>query len=182
MGTPNHRWTPTAGVTVRTLTLAGLLVIAIAAPAAAQRAVVLVRHAEKADQSQDALLSAAGAGPREGAGRPAPRHRRDPHRHDRVPPDAVHRQAAGRRPRHHAGHHPRPRAADARGAGARLRPDAVVLVVGHSNTLPQALAAFGWPNTIDLHDRDYDDVFVLVPRGEGLGPTVVRLKYGRKTS
>jgi hypothetical protein len=67
---------------------------------------------------------------------------------------------------------------------AKLRaagPDAVVLVVAHSNTIPPMLTALGWPNDIALQDRDYDDVFVLVPR-EGRRPSVVRLKYGRRTS
>ena len=182
MGTPNHRWTPMAGLTVRTLTLAGLAVIAMAAPAAAQRTIVLVRHAEKADQSQDALLSAAGLA-RAKALADLLRGTGVTH----IVTTEYRRTQSTAKP-----------LADALGITPsivparalptlvqRVRgygPDAVVLVVGHSNTLPQALTAFGWPNTIDLHDRDYDDVFVLVPRGEGLGPTVVRLKYGRKTS
>jgi hypothetical protein len=57
----------------------------------------------------------------------------------------------------------------------------VVLVVGHSNTLPIILTKLGWTGTLDLQDRDYDDVFVVTPRGER-EPAVLRLKYGKQTS
>jgi hypothetical protein len=56
-----------------------------------------------------------------------------------------------------------------------------VLVVGHSNTLPIILTRLGWTGTLELQDRDYDDVFIVTPRGEG-EPAVLRLKYGKKTS
>jgi broad specificity phosphatase PhoE len=185
MGTPNdipmqtRRPRPALG---RALALAGSLVIAAAAPAAAQRAVVFVRHAEKADQSQDALLSAEGvararalADLLRGAGVThiiTTEYRRT---QSTARPLA---DALAITPTIVAARDLPTLVRQVRGYG----PDAVVLVVGHSNTVPRALSAFGWPNTIDLHDRDYDDVFVLVPRGEGRGPTVVRLKYGRRTS
>ena len=43
-----------------TILVATLLLLAAASPALAQRAVIVVRHAEKVDQSSDAVLSEAG--------------------------------------------------------------------------------------------------------------------------
>ncbi len=61
----------------------------------------------------------------------------------------------------------------------RLKKDALsatVLVVGHSNTVPEILAALGHPEKIDIPSTQFDDLFVVVPR-EGAPPTVLRLKY-----
>jgi broad specificity phosphatase PhoE len=162
------------------LCAAVVLVTGVAASAEAQRAVVFVRHAEKADQSDDAMLGAEGV-------------RRAHDLADLLRAAGVTHIVTSEYRRTQATARPLARAlgltpvtVPARDLPALVRqvrgygPDAVVLVVGHSNTVPQALAAFGWPNTIDLHDRDYDDVFLLVPR-PSLGPAVVRLKYGRKT-
>ncbi len=44
----------------------------------------------------------------------------------------------------------------------RARADETVLVVGHSDTLPDVIAAFGGP-AVAVGDDDYDDLFVLVP-------------------
>lgn len=38
----------------------------------------------------------------------------------------------------------------------------VVLVVGHSNTLPEAIRAFGGP-VVTIRDDEYDAIFVLTP-------------------
>ena len=54
-------------------------------------------------------------------------------------------------------------------AGAR------VLVVGHSNTLPEVLAALG-VDGVDVQHGDYDDLFVLVLGGAA--PELARLHYG----
>ncbi|HZI65590.1 MAG TPA: phosphoglycerate mutase family protein [Thermoanaerobaculia bacterium] len=61
----------------------------------------------------------------------------------------------------------------------RLKKDApsgVVLVVGHSNTVPEILAALGHDEKIEIPSTQYDDLFLVVPR-EGAAPTVLRLKY-----
>lgn len=61
----------------------------------------------------------------------------------------------------------------------RLRKEAPAgraLVVGHSNTLPEILAALGHKEKIEIPTSQYDDLFVIVPR-EGAPPTVLRLKY-----
>jgi broad specificity phosphatase PhoE len=50
-----------------------------------------------------------------------------------------------------------------------------VLVVGHTDTVPELIQALGHPNLIDLDD-EFDNLFVLVPRPSG-PPTLVRLRY-----
>jgi broad specificity phosphatase PhoE len=61
---------------------------------------------------------------------------------------------------------------------ARLRErhaDGVVLVVGHSNTVPSLLRALGCPETITIAPAEYDNLFIVVPKGEK--PSLLRLKY-----
>lgn len=58
----------------------------------------------------------------------------------------------------------------------RHEPEAVVLVVGHSNTVPQLLTAFGVRATIEIGDREFDSLFVVVPRASG-EPVFFRLRY-----
>lgn len=55
-------------------------------------------------------------------------------------------------------------------------PTATVLVVGHSNNVPEILAALGHPEKIEIPSTRFDDLFLVVPR-EGAPPTVLRLKY-----
>jgi broad specificity phosphatase PhoE len=53
----------------------------------------------------------------------------------------------------------------------------IVLVSGHSNTVPEIVAALGAPEPPPIEDWDYDDVFVVT-----IGPdetvTAVHLSYG----
>jgi broad specificity phosphatase PhoE len=58
----------------------------------------------------------------------------------------------------------------------REHPDDVVLVVGHSNTVPDLLKTLGCTEDVTIAPRGYDDLFVVVPRESG-GATLVRLKY-----
>jgi len=51
-----------------------------------------------------------------------------------------------------------------------------VLVVGHSNTVPEILAALGDPEKVEIPASQFDDLFVVTPRAEG-PPSVVHLKY-----
>ncbi|MCK7514723.1 MAG: uroporphyrinogen-III synthase [Desulfobacterales bacterium] len=70
-------------------------------------------------------------------------------------------------------------ASDAAGLVERLRTDHsgdVILVVGHSNTLPDLLKRLGHPAEETIADDDYGSLFVLFPR-EGQPPVVVRLRY-----
>lgn len=55
-------------------------------------------------------------------------------------------------------------------------PRGVVLVVGHSNTVPEILAALGYTEKVEIPSSQYDDLFVVTPRAGG-PPSVVRLKY-----
>jgi broad specificity phosphatase PhoE len=52
----------------------------------------------------------------------------------------------------------------------------VVLVVGHSNTVPRLLELLGSPQAIQIAPDEYDNLFIVVPKGEAAA-TVVRMKY-----
>ena len=54
--------------------------------------------------------------------------------------------------------------------------DGVVLVVGHSNTVPDILAAYGARESVRLGPDDYGDLFVLVPQPPG-PPIFLHLKF-----
>ena len=57
----------------------------------------------------------------------------------------------------------------------RARDNGVVVVVGHSNTVPEIIAGLGGP-TVDIPDPQYDNLFVLT-----VGPSqssLLRLHYG----
>ena len=166
----------------RTVLCATAMLCIPAAEAWAQRAIFVVRHAEKLDQSEDPPLSAQGMS------------------RSRVLAEML--RSAGvthvftteyERTRATAG--PLAKrlsitptvspAKDISGIVNRVRTlpaDAVVLVVAHSNTVPLILTGLGWSQKIDLTDRDYDDLFLVVPHASGTEPSVVRLKYGRRTS
>jgi broad specificity phosphatase PhoE len=162
-----------------TLRLAVLVaaLVAIAAPAAwAQKAVVLVRHAEKVDESDDPLLSAKGEARARalsralaGAGVKAIYVTE----YKRTGLTAAPLAAA-------LGLEPVANPADATPAlVARLRkehPADVVLVVGHSNTLPDILKELGHPDPVTIDSGDYGSLFVVVPRTGG-PPVVLRLGY-----
>lgn len=54
----------------------------------------------------------------------------------------------------------------------------VVLVVGHSNTIPAIVTALGGPKLPDLCDAAYATLFYLLPAKDGKPASVVRVKYG----
>ena len=54
----------------------------------------------------------------------------------------------------------------------------VVLVVGHSNTVPAIVTALGGPPLPDLCDASYATVCVLTPGQAGAAAQVVRAQYG----
>jgi len=56
----------------------------------------------------------------------------------------------------------------------------VVLVVGHSNTIPGVVNALGAGPFENLTEEEYDDLFVVTLTADG-GASVVRLRYGRET-
>ena len=52
----------------------------------------------------------------------------------------------------------------------------IVLVVGHSNTVPPLLKALGCAENIEISAAQYDDLFAVVPTAPGR-PTLLRLTY-----
>jgi broad specificity phosphatase PhoE len=74
---------------------------------------------------------------------------------------------------------PIPAHAAAVAAAVRRHPGGVVLVVGHSNTVPAIIAALGGPKLPDLADAEYSNLFVLVPGAAQAGPAqLTRTHFG----
>ncbi len=68
---------------------------------------------------------------------------------------------------------------DARPFVAKLRaehPGDVVLVVGHVTTIPDLLNALGCPEPVTVPPLDYDDLYIVVPQ-KGGPATFLRVKY-----
>lgn len=63
-------------------------------------------------------------------------------------------------------------------ASAVSQTKGVVLVVGHSNTIPAVIAALGGPRLPDICDATYSDLFVLTPPRGGATSTLVIFRYG----
>lgn len=55
-------------------------------------------------------------------------------------------------------------------------PEGRVLIVGHSNTVPELLTAFGHTAEVKIASNEFDNLFLLVPKKEG-PPAVLRLRY-----
>lgn len=55
-------------------------------------------------------------------------------------------------------------------------PEGRVLIVGHSNTVPEILAAFGHEAQVKIASNEFDNLFLLIPKKEG-PPAVLRLRY-----
>lgn len=151
-------------------------------PAASEPAlVVVVRHAEKADNSDDPVLSAAGEARAMALAAALSEARVDhvivTHR-QRTRLTAAPLLAArgltaevvpfGRDMAEHVA---------AVAAAVRRRPGQVVLVVGHSNTVPMIVHALGGPKQPDLCDARYAGLFVVTPAEAGRGRLVVG-EYG----
>lgn len=159
------------------LALAGL-----AAPAFAQKAIFLVRHAEKISEADERLTE---------AGRDRARHLADmlkdagiaaiyatdtERARDTAKPladrlglkielyDVGGGMAGPVEAKNFAGKLAHDHAAD------------VVLVVGHSNTIPELVKAFGCAEKVTLASAEYDNLFVIVPKPGGPA-TMVRLRY-----
>lgn len=158
------------------LAAAGLAWLLAAAPVSAQKAVYLVRHAEKVDESEDPLLSAAGSARAEALARTlrsagvkaiyATQYKRT------ALTAAPLAKALGLAP---AQLH-----SDASQALVDLirkdHPDDAVLVVGHTNSVPRAIKLLGVEEPVELAHDEYDALFVVVPRAAG-PPTLLRLRY-----
>lgn len=51
-----------------------------------------------------------------------------------------------------------------------------VLIVGHSNTVPDLMKRLGVKTTVTIEDGEYDNLFVVVRPSSG-EPTLIRLRY-----
>jgi broad specificity phosphatase PhoE len=168
--------------TVRILPV--LLVLALLLPAivhAQSATIVLVRHAEKVDESADPPLSAAGV--RRAEALATALSHADVRgvyitQYQRTRATALPLAAAA---------HLEPVVVDAisgnapahaERVAARIRadvPGGTVLVVGHSNTVPAIIAALGGPDVGLIGDDDYHDFFVL--QLDGTGARLIRARY-----
>jgi hypothetical protein len=58
---------------------------------------------------------------------------------------------------------------------ARLKQDgATALVVGHSNTVPEIVAALGVATAVTVADDEYDNLFIVT---RGAVPRAIHLRY-----
>lgn len=153
-----------------------LLLVALALPAAAD--VFLVRHAEKKDPKDDkSTLSAAGL-----------KRARDLSRTlSSVDLKAVYRteyertrQTAAPTAAAHKLIPIEMKSDDVKGLAAALRavkPSDDVLVVGHSDTIPDVLHELGVSTNVVIGPNDYDNLFIVSPR-ESAEPGFHVLHYG----
>jgi 2,3-bisphosphoglycerate-dependent phosphoglycerate mutase len=149
------------------VSLAASLFVA-ATPAHAARAVIVIRHAEKASESdKDPELSLQGEDRAISLTRFL--------RHNKV--DAIFTSEL-KRTKATASVLARQRritpvvvnADDTKALVAAIKAlpeDAVVLVVGHSNTVPAILAELGVPDKVTIRDDEYGRVFVVTPTKSG---------------
>lgn len=153
--------------------------VAAVAPRSGPTLVVLVRHAEKVDASADPALSAAG----EARAVALAETLRDARvsaivttqfrrTRETAAPLAARLGIA-------------PQVVDAGGADhaaavadAVRRLSGVVLVVGHSNTIPAIVGALGAPRPPDLCDGNYDTMFVVALSPGASAPSLVRARFG----
>ena len=158
--------------------VAALAVAAALAPvtAAAQKAVFVVRHAERQDDSTDTPLSAAGKARAEklaavlkDAGVSAIYATQWQRTQQTVAPLA----AALKLPVATV----QSKDIDALVAALRTtHANGVVVVAAHSDSAPKIVAALGAANAITIAHEEYDNLFVVVP-GAGPTPTFLRLRY-----
>ena len=59
----------------------------------------------------------------------------------------------------------------------RENADDIVLIVGHADTLPSLLEALGYRREIRIPSNDYTNFFVVIPH-PGKAPSVIRVGYG----
>jgi broad specificity phosphatase PhoE len=159
----------------RIFVLVTALLTGLASDAVAQRAIFLVRHAEKVDDSDDSPISAVGV---ERAARLVAMlgdagvtaiYGSERQRTIQTAQPLADRLGL------EIGAIPRAETARLVETLRTSRADDVVLVVGHSDTLPGILRALGHPEDVTIGGSDYDNVFLVIPR-DGAPPTLLRLK------
>ena len=164
--------------------VAAILLLAAARVAAAQATtVILVRHAEKAAQpANDPGLTAAG----EERARDLAQLARDAG----VTAVITTQYARARATAQPIASALRitPEVVEARGTShaqdvanaVRAHAGGVVLVVGHSNTIPAIIAALGAPQPPPICDPEYDNVYIVTVPASGPAH-VIRAHYGERT-
>ena len=174
----------TGGAAILRMTGAAVLVLLLAQPAAAQRAVFVVRHAEKQSESNEpgVPLSEAGraranrlAALLKNAGVTAIYSTDFVRTLETAEPLAKALKITVRK-YFATGADGNP---DLKPLAARLKAEHArdtVLVVGHSNTVPPLLKALGCAEDITIAASQYDDLFAVIPRGDG-PPVLLRLTY-----
>jgi broad specificity phosphatase PhoE len=169
-------------MTLRTLWLALLLLACVQAQAQVT-GVVIVRHAEKADDgSTDPALTEAGTARAralaeslehaELAGLIASQYRRTLQtlsplsRRSGLPTEVIPATSAGIGA-HVAAVADRVRSSEARG---------VIVIAGHSNTVPALVEALSGRPAAPMDESEYDRLYLLLPAREGM--TVIATRYG----
>lgn len=156
--------------------IAVLLLLCIARPVAAQDAIFVVRHAERADTSADSPLSAAG----EARAARLATLLKDAGITQIYTTDR--RRTIQTAAPLAAARHLTPaalKAGDQDALLARLHAASAhdrILVVGHSNTVPALLAALGVTPAVTLTDDEYDNLFLVVPT-PGAPPRLFRFRF-----
>jgi broad specificity phosphatase PhoE len=157
-------------------TLVPFLVILLSScDAHAQRAVVIVRHAERADQSEDSPLSSAGVARAELLARILASSGVSA-----IYTTQFQRTIKTAEP---LANLLKLKMTNSEMSAAELvktlrakHANATVLVVGHSNTVPEILAALGHQQGVEIGSQEFDNLFIVVPLVKA-PPTVVRLRY-----
>lgn len=156
--------------------LVALVVLGAPAAASAQEVVFLVRHAERADNSKDSPLSMTGTARAErlaamlkDAGITSIYTTEYQRTKQTAAPlgDAVHVAPVA------------VAATDLAALLQRVRgsgPHGRVLIVGHSNTVPDLIRALGVETPIAIGDAEYDNLFIVIPQPGG-APRLVRLRF-----
>ncbi len=161
---------------VKPLALALALVLCAACTASAQEAIYLVRHAERADSSADSKLSDAG----EARAKRLAEWLSTAHITHIYTTDL--RRTIQTAMPFAATSHVSPQQSPAsdtqtiRVRVAGLGPADRALIVGHSNTIPELIRAFGVTAPITIPDSEYDNIFIIIPRREA-EPVLLRFKY-----
>ena len=163
------------------LALAVLLFVVFvvcAVPAGAQDAIYIVRHAERASDDPQSLLSAEGLARAARLGemlRDAGITAVFVTEYERTVQTAQPAAARlGLTPIVH-------KADDTPGLLASvhaLGPSARVLIAGHSDTVPKILAALGYATPVTIAKGEFDNLFIVMPgKAPGAPPLVLRLRY-----
>jgi len=163
----------------RTAAAACLLILACVSSAAGQGAVILVRHAERADSTGSGQMMATDPDLSEEGKRRALRLAqllKDAQvtaifttQYKRTQQTAAPLATALRL---------EPAVIDSSDPGAVIEKIRAakenVLVVGHSNSVPELLKRLGVKGEVAIGDEEYDNLFVVTP---GAAPSMIRLRY-----